>query len=106
MLLMLQVFQRRIASVCSNCFIICCNRFLSGYCIYFTHMLQYVLNISVVFSLMLQQVVLCCKLQFEYFMCFTNMLQVHVPNISSIFHTYIAFKCFHVASVLYCSART
>jgi hypothetical protein len=41
---------------------------------------------------------------FGCFMCFTHMLQVHVPNISSVFRRTLHSNVFHVASVLCCSA--
>ena len=77
---------------------VCCNRFLFGCCICITHVLQkYVPKCFSCFSLMLQQVVSCCKLLVLYFGCFmcsTHMLQVYVLNISFVFQTYVAFKCF------------
>ena len=48
---------------------------------------------------MLQVVIFGC------FMCFTHMLQVHVPNVESIFIRMLHSNIFHVASVSCCSAE-
>jgi hypothetical protein len=66
--------------------------FLCGGCICFTHILQqYIPNVLVVFSLMLQQVVSCCNLCYYF-------------DVSCVLHTYCKymFLMFHMFSFLCC----
>jgi hypothetical protein len=53
--------------------------------------------------------VLCCSMGFHVarckygsFVCFTHMLQVRVPNVSSTFRRILHSNVFHVVSVLCC----
>jgi hypothetical protein len=101
---MLQVFQRHVASVCSKSFIcfpdVCCKHFDLNVAFVFTYMLQqYTPKYFICFSLLLQQVFSCCKLQVFYLdvaYVFTHMLHVYVPNISPV--SDVCCKCFHIAS--------
>jgi hypothetical protein len=89
---MLLVSQRHVASIFLKLFHlfpdVCCKRFHLDVTYVFTHMLQqYALKYFIYFSLLLQQVFSCCKLQVFYqdiAYVFTHTLQVYVLNISPI----------------------
>jgi hypothetical protein len=108
MLHMLQVFQRHVASVCSNCFI-CFQTYVASVLIWMLHMFSHIYCNSMLqkcficFSRLLQQVFSCFKLHVFYMdvvYVFTHMLQVYVPNVLPVFQMCYLFQTY-VASVLF-----
>ena len=99
---MLQAFVQNVSSV----FRLCCKRFYLDVAYVFTHMLQqYVPKYFICFSLLLQQVFSCCKLQvfnLDSAYVFTHMLQVYIPDVSSVLHV-CSIQVFYVARVSCCS---
>ena len=66
---------------------------------------QYVSKCFICFSLLLQQVFSCCKLQVFYLdvaYVFTHMLKVYIPDVSSVSDVR-CIQVFHVARVSCCS---
>ena len=81
--------DRDVASVSEEAFVqnvssvsdVCCKRFLSGYCICFTPMLQeFVRNVSAIS-------VVCCNKCFHVVICKCFIWMLHM------FHTYVAIVC-------------
>jgi hypothetical protein len=98
---MLQVFVQNVSSAP--------RRMLQSFFIWMLHMFHtYVATLCSkclnCFSLMLQHVVSCCKLQFWMFHAFYKHVASACSKSFIYFQTYVAFKCFHVVNVLCCSA--
>jgi hypothetical protein len=101
MLHMLQVFQRHVVRICSKCFI----------CFQTSVFHTYVATVSSkcfsYFSLMLQQVISCCKLQIWIFYVFHTYVASACYKCFVYFQTYVAFKCVSLCKcfMLYAARR-
>jgi hypothetical protein len=104
MLHMLQVFQRRIARVCSKCFIHC-KRFIYMLYMFYIYVVTVCYKYFICSSVPLQQV-------FSYCICFHTYVAMYVPCVSfvsdvcciqvfQIFQRYVA-----VVSYGYCKSRS